>query len=54
MKTILEKLLIAMSGDYKIIRVTIREDEHYGKAIVENPNGTPQTWDYNKDSDIWE
>ena len=54
MKTILEKLLVAFDGDYKIIGVNIKEDEDYGTAIVENPNGTPQQWNYNNDLGIWE
>lgn len=54
MKTILEKLFDVVDRDYKIVRVNVREDENYGTAIVENPSGTPQGWEYNSRSGNWE
>lgn len=54
MKTILEKLLNIVGEDSSIIRVNIREDENYGTAIIQSPNGTPQCWDYNDGTGTWE
>lgn len=54
MKTILEKLFDVVDRDYKIVRVNVREDKNYGTAIVENPSGTPQGWEYNSRSGNWE
>jgi len=39
--------------EYSLLRVTIREDEEFGEAIIELPNGTPQTWEWDKENDIW-
>lgn len=51
---ILLKLISSVPEDYSIIRVEIREDECYGEALIESPNGTPQTWYYNDNAEGWQ
>ena len=51
---ILESLLKSIKEGYTILRVKIEEDACYGRAIIESPNGTPQTWFYNKELNCWE
>ena len=53
MNSILERLLNTLEEGFSIIRLTILEDENYGKAIIQRPDGTPQTWLYDKDKGIW-
>lgn len=50
---ILSKLISSVPEGYTIIRVKIREDEGFGEAIVESPNGNPQTWYYSDNAEGW-
>lgn len=54
METILWKLLLSLGDGYKLVRVNVKEDENYGEALIENPNGTPSHWSYNSEIGIWE
>lgn len=56
MKTILEKYIEYLEEGKNIfdhVRVTIKEDEQYGRAIVELKNGTPSDSWYDKEKGIW-
>lgn len=54
---IFDKLMeLRQSEEFKgfgIVRVTIREDEDFGEAIIERPDGTPQTWFWDKEREDW-
>lgn len=48
------ELMIRLGDDYYCIRLQIKEDENFGKAIIETPNGYPQEWEYNGKTHEWE
>lgn len=54
MGDILKKLFDSIPSTSFIVRIEIREDEEYGKAIVERFDGTPQTWEYNNETGCWQ
>lgn len=37
-----------------LVRVIIREDKQFGEAIIEDETGTPRTWTWNNELNIWE
>lgn len=54
MGIILKKLIDSLEEGFTIIRVNIKEDEGFGEAIIQGPNGTPSSWSYNKEFEDWE
>lgn len=40
-------------GGYSIIRVTIREDENYGRALIQGPSGMISTYDWDESRREW-
>lgn len=57
MSNILQKYNKLLEENKKIfthVRVTIREDEEFGEAIVEMVDGTPHIMIFNKEEGRWE
>lgn len=48
------QLLKNIGSKYNCVRLQIREDENFGEAIIEAPNGCPQGWIYNSETNDWE
>lgn len=54
MGIVLKRLIDSLEDGFVVIRVNIKEDEYFGEAIVQAPNGTPSSWSYNKELEVWE
>lgn len=48
------QLIENIGNEYRCVRLQIREDENFGEAIIEAPNGCPQDWFYNNKTEDWE